>query len=235
MLGTWPIVRLAYRERVVQRYGVLVDLSHAVLGEQVRASLFFGLYEGSERRAVARFVDPSLPTIELGASIGFVTCFIAQRCQSVVAVEANARLLPVIQRHLSLNGLLGVSVEHAAIGYDGQPFARFSEGADTVTGNTSNQSLIEAVEVPAITLKSLVDRFRLSRYGIVCDIEGAEVGLIMCESEEVLSRCDIAIFELHDTAFGRECFTAVELAAIFQSRARMRIVFCDGKVWVFRR
>jgi FkbM family methyltransferase len=215
---------------------VLVDISHPSVSDQVRASLFFGMYEGAERRAVRRFLDEGLPTIELGASIGVVTCLIAQRSPAVVAVEADARLLPVAKHNLWLNGLDCVSLVHAAVSYQAGNHARFLRGSDTTTGRMwAGEASGAGDYVPTVTLERLVNRFSFRRYALVCDIEGAEAALITHESQEVLDRCQSAILELHDTHYDGRAFTALQLGDIIGSRTGMRLVFSDGKVWVFRR
>src|SRR3954464_14359033 len=89
----------------VRSHGVELDLSSPLVADETRAALFWGFYEGSERRAALRFLRPGLPVIELGASLGFLTALIARRIAPVaqVAVEANPALTSLLRRTLELN------------------------------------------------------------------------------------------------------------------------------------
>jgi FkbM family methyltransferase len=235
LLRIWPAVRPWIPPRV-RRDGVLLDLSHPVLTESSRASIFFGMYEGSERRAVKRFVRGDLPCVELGASIGVLTCLLAKRSPRVVAAEPDACLLAVAQCNLDLNRLTHVTLVHAAIAYGanggGVAFAR---GDETTTGRRVAKTDRGATIVPRLTLGDLVRRFALDRFCLACDIEGAEAEMLDSEDPDILRRCDTAIFELHATDHAGRRLSPAELADRVVARMGMRLAFTDGKVWVFRR
>ena len=90
-------------------------------------------YEINERWALGAVLDPGLPVIDCGASLGIVACLVNRRLthpEHHVAVEANPDLLPVLARHRAMNGAQ-FQVLHAAVAY----------GAAQVVFNISGNSL----------------------------------------------------------------------------------------------
>ena len=81
--------------------------------------IWLGNYEPIERFAVAKYIPKALPVIELGASIGVVSCLIANCLDEgvpQVVVEANPELISVLNGHRSFNKR-NFEVVHAAVAY----------------------------------------------------------------------------------------------------------------------
>jgi len=91
-----------------------------IVDERVSAQLYWHLYEAAEARLISRWLPEALPTVELGASLGAISCIIKRRIrgQMFVAVEADSRLAELALANLRANRLDGACVvENAAIAY----------------------------------------------------------------------------------------------------------------------
>src|SRR5262245_13751886 len=71
----WYAGRLVESTGNIVRIGVCrIDVQPAFFSTFQKGCLLLGRYERSERNAIARFLDPDLPLIDLGASIGVTSC-----------------------------------------------------------------------------------------------------------------------------------------------------------------
>src|SRR5262249_41360247 len=86
----------------------------------LRDLLLTGIFERPERTAIRKFLNPSLPVVELGACIGVVACTTNRLLRNParhVVVEANPDLTPVLEENRRWNGC-AFSILQKAIGYD---------------------------------------------------------------------------------------------------------------------
>jgi len=179
-----------------------LDMSAGVFSTFQRGCFWLQRYEEPERMGVARFLDPTLPVVELGASTGMLSCLINTRLRVAtahVAVEANPDLIPVLHANRRLNGC-SFSIVHAALAYDSAPIA-FAPGDDHLAGQTEARDCAETL-VPTVTLRHMLDRFNFERATLVCDIEGMEVDLFRHEAETLTERIAWLIIELHEPISG---------------------------------
>jgi len=231
--GAW--VGALTRNRI-RSHDVVVDTSSRWISDETRAALFWGFYEGAERRAIARYLRPELDVIELGASIGFLSVLIARRIRSrkLVAVEANPELIPILERNLSHNGVRDVQVVNQAVAY-GTDHVAFQLLHDTASGHiAASGSCGEDIRhVPSTTLGRLVESRELGDFALVCDVEGAEYEIFAHEGEAVRRKCRQAIMELHEVERDGRRWSREELADHLSRQWGMQIVHGDGKVWVF--
>lgn len=74
---------------------------------KVRRSIYAGLYESSEVKAVRKFVTKDDVVIDAGASLGFLSLQIARIVGSsrLYTVEANPGLLSCIEANFRENGI----------------------------------------------------------------------------------------------------------------------------------
>jgi len=201
----WQVGKLVERAgNTVKLDGCRLDVSSATFSTFQRGCLWLCRHEEPERIAVGRFLDPSLPVIELGASTGMLSCLINRRLgqpAAHVAVEANPDLIPVLQANRALNRCL-FTVMHAAVAYDGESIV-FARGEDHLAGQARAQADSER-RVGATTLQQLLDAMNFRLATLVCDIEGMEIELWRHERETFRDRIAWLIVELHEPISGVE-------------------------------
>jgi FkbM family methyltransferase len=157
-------------------------------------TLWLGLYEQKERYAVARFLPRDRPVIEFGAGIGAVTCMtnrLLRRPDQHCAVEANPVAVPtLIANRKATNG--SFSVVHGALAYDSS-VAHLKFDPQMIFGALSDRG----VEVPAVTLRQVLDKTGFTACSLVCDIEGAEFTLLEREADVIERHVEFALMEIH--------------------------------------
>jgi len=96
------------------------------------------------------------PVIELGASIGVVSCTVNRRLAAPaqhVVVEANPELIPTLKKNRDMNRCQFAIVE-AAIGYGNDSIPFFSNGM-SLAGSIYGKG--QTMEVPAKTLQAIAE------------------------------------------------------------------------------
>ena len=179
--------------------------------EQHAASLLLGLYERAERYMAARFYDGSRDVVELGASIGVISCELARhRAAGIrqISVEAEPSLARRARRNLDLNGFTDVIVEHCAIDYSGEPTVRFAAGR----GLSGRVAANGEIEVPTRTLAQILERHAIGQFDLVIDIEGAEDAVLANEAA-ALRNCRRILLEGGEDLLG-DAGTPPALAAL---------------------
>jgi len=167
-----------------------------------------GHYEHAERRALAGVFDPNLPVFECGASIGVLACLINRRLANPEAhavIKANPDLLPLLERHRALNGAR-FQIVHGAVAY-GAPEVAFAVSRDSLASRLGGAD--SGVRVPAVSLAEVAGRFGFSRFGLVCDIEGAEMAILEHDAGTLAERASWVLMESHRAADGRDLAPAV--------------------------
>ncbi len=169
-----------------------------------RKSLFlFNRYEIEERRALARVLDPELPVVEFGGSIGVVACITNRRLrypERHVVIEANPELIPLLEQNRQRNGAR-FTVLHRAVAYGTREVLfhqdEFLSGRVRSTGGP-------AVQVPAVSLREIVDGFGFERCTLICDIEGEEIELVEREEDVLHERVATLVIEAHPAVTGAQ-------------------------------
>ena len=179
------------RPEQVELDGIKVPLKNSPL-HRMRGSLMRGSYERPERDLVRDFIKPGEQILELGASVGIVTCFLSRQAGPtgrLVCVEADARLKAPFEAQLALNGVRAVWVNALCcpLWQDHVP-ARvaqqsFQQSERTLSGRavaepTSGQS------PPWMTALTVCQQTKLEPSALVADIEGAEAVWSEYRSEE---------------------------------------------------
>jgi FkbM family methyltransferase len=160
-------------------------------------------YENCELRALDAVLDPALPIIECGASIGVLACIVNRRLHDPgahVVVEANPELLPLLERHRRMNGS-HFQIVHAAVSY-GAVDVDFVISADSLASRLNGKG--RRVVVPATTVAAVADRYHFARFGLLCDIEGAEMQLLDREESTLVTRARWVVVETHEAEDGRD-------------------------------
>jgi FkbM family methyltransferase len=160
-------------------------------------------YETCELRALDAVLDPTLPIIECGASIGVVACIVNKRLQDPrahVVIEANPDVLPLLEHHRRMNGG-HFQIVHAAVAY-GAADVDFVISGDSLASRLDGNG--RRVVVPATTVAAVADRHHFARFGLLCDIEGAEMQLLDREESTLVTRASWVVLESHATEDGRD-------------------------------
>ena len=185
-------------------HGVTVTVPPQV-DPEVRDLLVRGRpYEDPEARFVAAYLTPGMNVVELGGSIGVVSALVRARIGSSAThliVEAN----PMLAKVCAINAAVGAdpgrsTVICAAIDYSGAPEVAFASGHNAHTGHlaTSGEA---GFTVPTTTLAAVASNLPAGNFALICDIEGAEAGMLSAE-RETLKRVALIVLETHPAAYG---------------------------------
>lgn len=180
-------------------HGVTIDLATDALSAPMRRKLRTRRYEAVETEFIRSYLDASRPTIDLGAGIGYTTCLVDEHTDEgvgVVGVEANGRLMPVIERTRQLNDA-EFDVVHAAYSADGDTIDL--QLTDKYWGTSRYGEDDNAkITVPASSLEELLEQTTISTpFQLVADIEGSEAELIENEANLLQTGCSRVIMEFH--------------------------------------
>lgn len=168
-----------------------------------RELLLDGIYEWKERYAAKHFIRRDLPVVDLGASLGVVSCLLNRRLvypDRHVAVEANPDVFEMLQKNRDHNGCKFEAL-HRAIGPNGTVNIHYGNGA--ITGGAFAPAAFSA-QVPTITLSEIAATKKLNQFSLICDIEGAEIELIDSEIEKLKSSVAVIVIEFHPRISGPE-------------------------------
>jgi len=198
--------------KIVEMRGDCATLGGCEFGLKSRAirtshksRLFFDfVYEMPERRALDHYLNPKLPVVELGASIGVIACLTNKRLsdpQCHIVIEANPDLVPLLIQNRDRNGC-GFSVLHGAIAY-GQEEIRFYQHRDFLCSSVQQPSA-DYVSVRTLGLRDVLDIFVYPRITLICDIEGSESDLIEHDLDLISQKVGTFIIEIHEKILGEE-------------------------------
>lgn len=224
--------------RLVRLDGCRFDAGGGEAGREMREMMLRGLHEKPEREALARFLDPSAPVVELGACIGVVACLVNRRLSDAtrhVVVEANPDIVPTLAGNRERNDCR-FEIVHAALAYGAGGEVTFHVAEDPlcsrVGGGEGAGDAARAITVPAVTLAEVLDGRGFGRCTLVCDIEGAEVELIRREPEVLRSRVATLFIETHDRLLGDAAPPGGTARAL--EELGFEAVYEGGDVYVFR-
>ena len=172
------------------------------------AQIFFGLYESAEIRYALQYIPDNSTVIELGSSIGIVSSVVARNkvnC-NLFCIEINPHLIPVLKENLEHNTESGYAIfNYALIGaVNSNAEIYFEKGSDSTTGKITRQASEITEKIEAISLSGFLKQQKIKEYVMICDIEGAEIDLLL-NDHKALIKCRLLIIEVHQTFHeGRE-------------------------------
>lgn len=173
------------------------NLSNQAIETRLKSRFVIDVYEKPERILVKRHVEPSLPAIELGGSIGAVACVTSRLLEDPrqhLVVEANPDLIEALDQNRSMNNC-EFSVLHAALAYHHGSVEFFQH--ERFVGGSVQRKTGRSVQVNAVTLSDLLKTTGFSKINLIADIEGAELELIHNEPRVLQEHVAIAIIEVH--------------------------------------
>lgn len=205
----------------------------------INAMLFWGIYESAEIRFVKRYLMNSLDVVELGSSIGAVSCEIARKLKGerkLICVEANTQLIELLRHNIGKNNARchRLHIECGAIDYSGSPDTTLILGQSNVDSRVAN-GLAEsgkANKVPSTTLSRIIRTQNLQQFSLVSDIEGAEVGLFL-EDSNALKGCVQMIIELHEVTYKGRRYGIGDIVNLIVSSTHFRLRDAYGAVYFF--
>ncbi|MGA8260626.1 MAG: FkbM family methyltransferase [Arenicellales bacterium] len=228
------LVRYCWR-LATQPDRVVLDSSRLLVPDicsgQVRRSIYAGLYEGSEVKAVRKFVGEGEVVIDAGASIGYLSLQIARIVGSdnLYAVEANRDLLSHIEANFRENGVPCPHLIHGLVSAPGHTERPFNISREIWSSSVLDRGNTAKVDVvPCVDLDEMLEETGATV--LVCDIEGGECELIQqCRFPGLKT----IIMELHP-----DLFTGLDVPGALASlggRSFGLREIVDGKVYVFTR
>lgn len=188
---------------------VTIHLDNRLLPLYFKGTIIAGIYERGEREIIQIYLPIDEPVIELGASIGVVSCVVNRKLTSPeqhVVVEANSELIPTLKKNRDTNGCQFTIIE-AAIAYGSDSVTFFSNGLSLV-GSIYGKG--HSMEVPTRSLQSIAEGAGFQHFTLICDIEGSEIGLLEHEMDFIREHVGLILMETHDeTPYGDEGVTLV--------------------------
>lgn len=163
----------------------------------------YGHYEPEIGSILRRCLDPGDVALDVGANIGVHTVCMARAVGPlglVVALEPSPELVDRLRQNLDLNGLANrvrIVAKGAGRYNTTMPFYR------APLNNQGNGSFIakadltpEAIELPVVTLDSLVQELQIDRVRLVkIDVEGLELDTIAGAAELIATHRPYLVFE----------------------------------------
>ena len=193
-------------------------------------------YEEPEVRLARQHLLQGMNVLELGGCLGIVSAIIRSRIGPTafhLIVEANQDLTPICRANASIGANPeSVEIVEAAVAYSHSPTVQFQPGVSALQGQLSTNPQ-EGVATPAVTLSQLARRMPAGAFAMVCDIEGAEKGLILNE-REVFSRVEILILEVHPHLFPEGAADSSRLVEELERRG-LQLHESDSNVYCFKR
>ncbi|CAM8670018.1 fkbM_fam, methyltransferase, FkbM family [Paracoccaceae bacterium] len=198
------VLRAMGREKLVfSPHGIAVQVPRDA-DVKLRYDLSRGRpYEHAEAEMITAHLKSGTPVIELGGCLGIVSALIRQQIGPAaphIVVEANPRLARMCEPNACIGANVGATqVVVAAVDYSGAETVSFSSGRTAHGGHVSQSG---DLSVQATTLSALASNLPEGPFALICDIEGAEVGLIDNESD-LLRRVSLFVLETHPKVYAK--------------------------------
>jgi len=189
--------------------GITISLDNPRILTRLKSRFFRGDYERDERRMLPLYLRRELPTVEVGACIGVVSCIanrLLERPERHVVVEANPYLIPTLEANRDRNGCR-FTVLNRALAY-GSPSLAFAIH-ELFVGGSVQRNTSECVDVATTSLREILDTHGFDVVNLVFDAEGAEVDLLEHEAELLGKRVATLIIELHGRIVGESAIGRV--------------------------
>jgi FkbM family methyltransferase len=170
-----------------------------------------GSYERGEAEALLRLVRTGAKILELGGGLGFISALLCKttKIESYVIVEADSRLLPLINRTHHLNQISNVDIRLGLITADRLALANGRARLALPENFLANSALLinrgyRETVVPVCSLNDLLEELRPDT--LIVDIEGSEAGLF---KDADLSSVQTILVEVHPELIGMDGCAAV--------------------------
>jgi FkbM family methyltransferase len=201
-------VRFIFGDKI-PHYGCSIPLPKDISGKA--ALIFFRLYERTEMKMIRKFLPTDLPVVELGASVGVISCQIGRRItpQKLISVEADPGLSDHVETVLATNRVDNATVVCGAVDYGPSPFVQFARTGNHLSGHVGSDQ--NSIPVPQVRLSDLLTRFDIEEYVLVSDVEGAEASILL-KDRGALTKCRMILIEMHNTTFEGRLYTPKDIS-----------------------
>lgn len=191
-------------------------------------------YEGSEAAMIIAHLPKSMPVIELGGCLGIISALIRRQIgpdATHIVVEANAELAEFCRPNAMIGAADGATqIVVAAVDYSGAPSVSFATGRMAHSGRVSEGG---TMSVPTTTLAKLAAALPDGPFALICDIEGAEMPLVLHETA-LLARVAVFVLETHPKLYhGGKADMEALIAAV--EKTGLRCVAQARNVYAFTR
>jgi FkbM family methyltransferase len=178
-----------------------------------------GTYEDVERDFIKKYLPRGVYVIELGASIGVISCYILEKKPvRLISFEAVKKWAELARETVNLNYKEPIPFEvvQLAIGAVGQSQVIFNSHSDSnLGGQISSTQTDISIMVPAISLFDLNKIYNVPMGAwLIMDIEGMEWDITKNQGA-ALNRYRGVIVECHNTMDGDRLITPNEIVAGF--------------------
>ncbi|KQZ87140.1 hypothetical protein ASD64_06760 [Mesorhizobium sp. Root157] len=166
-----------------------------------------GKYEEAERRLVDAHLDPHLPVIEMGGSLGILSAYIARKLAPQTpywVIEANPDIIDICTENVATQPRsVPVQVHNYAIAY-GAESVSFAKSENVHISRLGSDILPGNVNIAARTLQQIVSAMGVTEgFSLIMDIEGAEFDVFENDGEAFAS-CRLAVVEIHPHIFEQQ-------------------------------
>jgi FkbM family methyltransferase len=198
------LVELAGNKIKIQD-GVILSVDNPLVTTLHKSSMYFGIYEMSERRLSKRYIDPSLPVVEIGASIGGVACTTSRLLKDPsrhVVLECNPMIISTLEKNRDLNHCK-FAIEPVALAYGSDTISFAVDLGHFMMGSLSRQDG-KLVTVQTTTLEKLLKKYDFGTINLISDSEGAEVDMVENELDIIRRHVKCIIVETHAQLRGEQ-------------------------------
>ena len=204
------LIEIITRNQISFR-GIQILTHYTHISRYIKGCLFWGLYEKQEAYYIEKYLPLNMPVIELGASIGVVSCLAAKKISpsQLYSIEANPDFMNIIENNLKNNKLTNCQVFNLAIASEDEELF-FSPGENNTVGYISKEKMQASRRVKCSSLSSFIKSLGIDQYALISDIEGSEAYFIF-NDPGALSRCKLLIIELHSTEYANRVVSAEEM------------------------
>lgn len=178
-----------------------------------------GTYENVERDLIQKYLPTGAFVIELGASIGVISCHILEKTPvRLISFEAVEKWAKIARETVNLNfkKVVPFEVVECAIGAIGQSQVIFNTSSDcNLGGHVSPTTTDLSIIVPAISMLDLNRTYNVPLGAwLIMDIEGMEWDIAR-NQPAALNRYQGIIVECHKTTDGKTPISPREIIAEF--------------------
>ncbi len=201
----------------------------------LKCLLYWKIYERREVKFIKKYLIRDICTIELGASLGLTTttiCSILGEGVNVYSVEANPKIVTYLQKTKEKNNLINLNIISAAIDYSSSKQVNFILDDRNLASRKGVTD--DCILVNTIKLSDIVKSNKIDEYNLVCDIEGAEVEMLLMEKDNAtLRNCKMIIMEVHETVFEEQKYDITKISNLINDSFSMKHIASLGNIRVF--